>query len=188
MHDYTLVIVDVQSDFWAARHKPTLKAIKREVKLAKKRRLPIVVMEVHRADGMGKATATGRDLNSLAFLPPDPARRRPVPKRRTNAPTHPKILQELDGYDRKIVVFKGQSDGSLELIMECHRLQLERPRFRLCGVNTDVCVLKTALGLAELRPLTPLEIVQDACNTEYEQNCWDRFRVAPNIVLLPTGT
>ena len=159
MQDYTLVIVDMQPNFWAARHKHTLKAIKREVKIAKKRALPIVLLE--------------------------------FPKTRENPqylPTHPKITRKLEGYARRAVVYKSQSDGSFELLIECHRLKLERPRFRVCGVNTDVCVLKTALGLANFRPYTQIEVVQDGCNTEYDADCWERFQTAPNVVLLPTGT
>ena len=158
MHDYTLVLVDVQPSFHAARHRPTLKAIKREVKMAKKRKLPVVLLELP------------KDVDGNPHLR-----------------THSTITRLLERYKRHTIVKKQNSDGSHELLIECHRLRMERPRFRICGVNTDVCVLKTALGLAQYRPNSLIEVVQDACNSEYDADCWDRFQGASNIVLLPSG-
>ncbi|HEY9870731.1 MAG TPA: isochorismatase family protein [Candidatus Obscuribacterales bacterium] len=160
MKEYTLVVVDMQPDFPASKDPATLAAVQREVKRAMHFHCPVVLLEVP------------------YFSPLD---------EEGYKPTHRSIMQLLSGYDRYQVVQKIFSDGSLNVINTCEWKKYGTKRFRVCGVNTDLCVLETVLGLARRLPESTIKVVQDACNTSYDKNCWEQFTVHPNIVLKPTS-
>ncbi|GEM_PF-3374036 len=57
--------------------------------------------------------------------------------------------------------------GAHQVEEVCAVLGLATDRFRVCGVNTDICVFFTMLGLNRLYPEARLELVERACNTPY---------------------
>lgn len=156
MKEYTLVVVDMQPDFPASNDPKTLSAVEREVRKAIKRGFGVVVLEVP------------------YFSPLDEEGLKP---------THRSILKLLDGYSRYRVTQKRWSDGSCQVVRMCEDYKFANKRFRVCGVNTDACVLETVLGLAQRLPESKIKVIKDACNTAFNQNCWDKFLVAPNVKL-----
>jgi nicotinamidase-related amidase len=82
--------------------------------------------------------------------------------------TIPSLLNASDGYDRAYTVSKSDNDGSREILSTIKRHNLPSKNFRICGVNTDACVLGTVRGLNRLTPKgTQLIVVENACNTEF---------------------
>jgi len=159
--EYTLVVVDMQPDFAASRHPLTLNAVEREVRAARRRGCPVVVLQIP------------------YFSPRDEVGYRP---------THERIMRHLASYRRKQVVEKLQSDGSYQVIVTCARNGFTLERFRVCGVNTDICVLKSVQGLSETLPACRITVVADACNSSYEPDCLPVFRFFDNVAVeLPAG-
>lgn len=98
------------------------------------------------------------------------------------------LRELLAGYKRLKVVSKSQNDGSTEVIAACRILTgYDTPfRLRVCGVNSDACVLETVQGLSEKLPLTSIVVPQDACNclTGKENDVWvEDFPALPNVVV-----
>ena len=154
--EYTLVVVDMQPDFPASNNPATLRAVEREVRKAIKHRLPVVVLEIPYFSPL--------DEDGLK-------------------PTHRSIMRLLTGYDHYRVVQKRWSDGSSHVILTCEDSKYMKHRFRICGVNTDACVLETVLGLAKRLPKCKIRVIKNACNTVFSSDCWDKFLVAPNVKL-----
>lgn len=78
------------------------------------------------------------------------------------------LCRLTQNYDRTFTVSKGTDDGSREV----HNLILDHnlaaKRLRVCGVNTDCCVLATVRGLTARMPRSTIEVIGDACNSDYE--------------------
>ena len=160
MKKYTLVVVDMQPDFSASNDPNTRTAVEWEVRKAIKRGLPVVVLEIPYFSPI--------DEDGLE-------------------PTHRSIMNLLSGYKRYQVVQKRWSDGSSHVISSCEDHMYGQQRFRVCGVNTDECVLQTVLGLARRLPMSKIKVVKNACNAAVDRDCWDKFLVAPNVKLVSTG-
>lgn len=82
--------------------------------------------------------------------------------------THPSIVKELNGYDNVQFVVKKKEDGSLPLIkaMKIKNPKRTKMEFNVCGVNTDACVADTVLGLNMRMPLSKINVIKRACNTD----------------------
>lgn len=100
--------------------------------------------------------------------------------------THKCLLDSLVGYEHVAFATKhldriqmrrargernlphNADDGSEQIIDACleHNFSLEH--FRFCGVNTDICVLKTVRGLREKIDDCRLELAFSACASENE--------------------
>lgn len=80
--------------------------------------------------------------------------------------TYKNIRDALSDYPRKARVLKDKDDGSEEVHAVLPKLSLNR-KVRLCGVNTDACVLATAQGLKRKR--YTIEVVVPACAAEDEE-------------------
>lgn len=78
--------------------------------------------------------------------------------------THSEITDLLNGYDRTATVSKSANDGSEEVIEACLDNGFWMEDFRICGVNSDACVLETVTGLLERVSSCDITVVQDACN------------------------
>lgn len=70
----------------------------------------------------------------------------------------------VESYKHGHIISKSRSDGSAEILAACSRLQLPSAVFRICGVNSDACVLKTVQGLLSASACR-ITIPQDACNS-----------------------
>lgn len=153
---YTLVVVDMQADFAAAKDEATIVAVEKLIEQAKHDNAHVVFL----------------------WIPYySPADEKPLarPLRR--------LLDLVSGYARAKVIEKLGNDGSCLVRHYCSQQGCSNSQFVICGVNTDMCVLDTALGLARSNPAAMVTVHRDACNTTFNKDCWDRFGVEPNIVL-----
>lgn len=79
--------------------------------------------------------------------------------------TDPELLAAAPEGSRSILI-KHQDDGSREV--EDHVRVFKRPtNFRICGINTDYCVLSTVRGLTSRFPMSKIQVVADACDSDW---------------------
>lgn len=157
MNDYILVVVDMQPFF--TRNRKLIARIKQEVLTARQRNLPIVFLEIPHHE-------------------PEPEK--PYP------PTYKSILKLVEGYDRAHVVTKFGEDGSQKVLRVCRENGYPVDvRFRVCGVNTDLCVRKTVKGLLG-RSQAIIDVPRSACDTipKMRKFCWAKFPISPRVRLL----
>ena len=156
MYDYILVVVDMQPNFVV--NPRTIAAVKREVETARRKDLPIIVLEIpyHR-------------------LEPD----KPYPR------TYKSIMKLLAGYDKAHVVHKLTEGGSVKLLRKCEAMGYQTSLYRVCGVKTDLCVLQTVKGLLK-RTKASIEVVKGACDTikRYRRFCWVKYPVGKRLRLV----
>lgn len=78
--------------------------------------------------------------------------------------------QLLDVIKRATKVYKvtkWSDDGSEEIIRCLHENILPEDHIKVAGINTDCCVYLTCYGLQRKRPLSTIEIIADACQSNY---------------------
>lgn len=160
---YTLVVVDMQPFY--TTNTATINNVAREVRLARKRGNHIIFLWVP----------------YLSPMQDEPFR-----------PTYPEILKEVEGYDRDKwqQVEKFSQDGSRNVLSFCDRKGFPTKRFRVCGVNTDMCLLDTVTGL--LKSSNPavkaVAVVKNACHTTSPKTnndrAWELFPVDPRLTLI----
>jgi len=169
--NYALLIVDAQRQFEAARCPVTLRAICREVDIARRANLPIVVLEFPPDDLLHAAVELERHKGIIT----------PPPRHDVLKPTTDRrVMDALAGYDKFCVRWKHQSDGSANVIYALWDHQWPSENFRVVGVNTDKCVYKTIRNLREqFRPQARIELVLDACNTtcDFDWGIFDDLNV-----------
>lgn len=127
-----LVIVDMQPSFTAARDKKTIKNCAREI-------LNAIRLGHH-----------------IVFLEYEGER-----------PTHDALINLCvkANYCRFTRVGKYEDDGSaavFSLLKDELSYSKAKPKFTVCGVNTDACVKRTVAGLAKRAKM--VYVVRDACN------------------------
>lgn len=154
-----LVIVDMQPCFGTANDERTLSAIETEIFKAKDRRDPVIALEID------------------CFSPLQDER---------NPRTHKRLLDHLVGYPLYRMEEKRFDDGSGAVVHALDRLGYDEEDLRVlrvCGVNTDACVLATVLGLSKKLPASRILVLKDACNTYAgRKNYWPLF--SPTNVFL----
>jgi nicotinamidase-related amidase len=138
---YTLVIVDMQPGFSAANDERTINGVLDEIRSAIALGAPVVLIESDRAK-YGKTHNVL--LDALASYNPD------------LWTVETKFWRYGDDYS--------PHSGALQVDEACEVFGFTTRRFRVCGVNTDICVFFTAMQLGKRFPATSLEIVMRACN------------------------
>lgn len=138
-----LVVVDMQSRFSAANDKTTIEAVAAEIRGAIARQEPIVVLEL-----------------AIPSMSPSFCR------------THQCLLDILESRENPafwVLKLKSTVDGAREVLTACNTFGFSQEHFRLCGVNTALCVYETAMGLARRRPGAKVEVLRRAvnCSTEH---------------------
>lgn len=128
---YTLVVIDMQDQFFASRSQLVRDNCKKEIIDAKNKGNNIIFVEYQQC---------GRTINPL--------------------------LKLAKGYKKSLVILKRRPDGSHEVSEAITHHNLPR-RVRVCGVNTDACVQRTVLGLSLNYFIDEIEVVKDACNSDY---------------------
>lgn len=78
--------------------------------------------------------------------------------------THPELMENL--HKRVAVLEKSDDDGSKEVEKEIRRNKLPT-HFKVCGINTDCCVAATVRGLTARFPMSRIEVVADACDSDW---------------------
>lgn len=79
--------------------------------------------------------------------------------------TIPGLVKLTDDYNRAFIVRKDDEDGSREVHKVIKDNKLPSRRIKVCGVNTDQCVLATVCGLNSLMKQTNIEVITKACNS-----------------------
>lgn len=138
---FTLVIVDMQPGFSAANDERTIDGVLDEIRAAIACGAPVIIIDSDRK----KYGDTHKVLlDALAAYDPD---------RWT-------VETKFWRYDDQ---FSAHS-GALQVEEACEVFDYTTQRFRVCGVNTDICVFFTAMQLGKRFPASSLEIVMRACN------------------------
>jgi len=85
-------------------------------------------------------------------------------------PTIPRLTRLTDGYERGFSAIKNHNDGSrqVENLIDAHNLP--RHKIKVTGVNTDYCVRETVFGLAANMKPTRLQVIADACWSDYDHD------------------
>lgn len=82
-------------------------------------------------------------------------------------PTIPSLVKLTDDYERVFITRKNDDDGSREVRKVIQDNNLPAKRLKVCGVNTDCCVLETVSGLCN-RMKAAMEVIADACNSDFQ--------------------
>lgn len=90
---------------------------------------------------------------------------------RDSGRTHQSVLNLLRGYPRKRRLVKQADDGSREIARVLLDHAIPRDVLRVCGVNSDCCVLSTVNGLRGRLPQTQIQVVKSACARD---PAWER--------------
>jgi nicotinamidase-related amidase len=163
-NQYTLVVVDMQPFY--TTDTATISSVAREVSLARQRNNHVIFLTV-------------------PYL--SPLQDKPF------KPTYPEILDQVEGYqqDHWQESEKLFQDGSRNVLNACAWKHFPSNRFRVCGVNTDLCVLDTVKGLLAYPTVEAIEVVKDACHTTNEETdnikVWKLFPANPRLSLIESG-
>lgn len=92
---------------------------------------------------------------AVLFLSTEPWRRGDV---------RPCLTEPLAGYSpRWFTKVKAFDNGALEVRDACFDFNYPTGFFRICGVNTDLCVQSTTGGLLKLFPQAGFRVIKEAC-------------------------
>lgn len=165
--DAVLLVLDMQTGFPAACDAITIWFVKQEILRAIQLDMPIVILEY--------------DVDDLGA-------------------THKEIMDLVADYPRAIVIGRaprrrGQAEherdnGADEVVEACLGHGFLTEGFRVCGVNSDACVVRTVVGLSSLAPSCRITVVQDACNSTNGRNTHvfqDVFPRMPNVSVVEHG-
>lgn len=78
--------------------------------------------------------------------------------------TFESIASLIEGYDLADKIAKSNDDGSAEILKCCNDMGFPIASFRMCGVNSDACLLESIQGLVDKLPQCRISVPQDACN------------------------
>ena len=99
--------------------------------------------------------------------------------------THEGLFSLIRGYPHKSRVTKNEDDGSLSVVQAIRRRGFANRTLRVCGVNTDCCVYETIKGLLGRLERSRIEVVKDACDSEWIKDYdWRSFAKHPRIKLV----
>lgn len=159
--EYTLVVVDMQPLYTA--DSTTISNVTREVRLARQRQNKIIFLWIPYFSAFQAELFAG---------------------------TYPAILKAVHGYDPNnwSETAKLIQDGSREVFQTCAKKHIQSKRFRLCGVNTDMCVLDTVNGLLANPTVEAIAVVKDACRTTNSKTdntkVWQLFPLDARLTLI----
>ena len=87
------------------------------------------------------------------------------------------------GYHKASVAWKNSDDGSIEVLDKAFEDGYNTDVIRVCGVNTDYCVLDTVRGLSKFSPKSKILVRIDGCNSICD-NSFKKFKKIPNVYLV----
>lgn len=96
-------------------------------------------------------------------------------------PTNHGLLCLTEQYSRLRVCTKKQDNGSAEIIAACRKNGFSLAQLLIGGVNTDVCVKSTVLGLATALQDSIVQVVKDACNWCADTRHWSEMASHPRV-------
>ena len=97
----------------------------------------------------------------------------------------PTLMQITSGIKHHKVtpVWKNSDDGSIEILDTAFAEGYNVDVIRICGVNTDLCVLQTVLGLRKFSPESKILIRKDGCYS-YADNSFKQFKNLSQVTLI----
>jgi nicotinamidase-related amidase len=99
-------------------------------------------------------------------------------------PTVKELTNVTKHYHRVYTTYKHVDDGSEQVEQLISDWHLAAKKVRVCGVNTDCCVWATVNGLTSRLPRSTIEVVADACDSDYNHAVGlDRMSKMENVVL-----
>ncbi|HEY9785651.1 MAG TPA: hypothetical protein V6D17_09640 [Candidatus Obscuribacterales bacterium] len=102
--------------------------------------------------------------------------------------TDPRLMRLIEGYANLAVVAKSEDDGSAEIFEAIIEHGFWPENLRICGCNSDACVLRTVEGYAKRVPSSHIQVVKSACNclTGPTNDVWtEKFPSIANVEVLP---
>lgn len=99
---------------------------------------------------------------------------------------YPAFTDLVKGYRLSKPVSKHTTDGSKEVARACLKHGFSLSNLRVCGVNSDACVLETVQSLVEQHTDCHITVVQDACNclTGKSNDVWyEDFPKLPRVTV-----
>ncbi len=106
---------------------------------------------------------------------------------KNSGPTNSRLTDLLEGYDRKITVYKSAPGGGKEVEEGCHCGDFATHHFIVCGVNIHACVKDTVTDLTMLFPESQVDVVKSACNDSIPAD-WNDFPASQYVNLVPCQT
>lgn len=82
--------------------------------------------------------------------------------------TNERLLAAADGYENQHVVEKRHDDGGKEIVEYLAQYELEPEEIKVCGVNTNACVIGTVGGILRNSNFK-IKVLSDACANGYEE-------------------
>lgn len=141
MNEYTLVVVDMQSNFEAANDPTTIKNVEREVRTARQRGCAVLLLRIPYWSPM--------DEQGMPY-------------------THKSISDIVAGYDKAGTGEKLMwQDGACNVENLCAHYGFKTDKLRVVGVNTAGCVWALVNGLIERLSACEITVVKDACNSAF---------------------
>ncbi len=101
-------------------------------------------------------------------------------------PTNHGLMCLLNDYPRLVLCPKKQNDGSAEISQACMQNGFPTEHIVVCGVNADVCIKSTVLGLASRFRHSIIEVVKDACNACAATRHWLEMAETGNVQVTPS--
>ncbi len=87
--------------------------------------------------------------------------------------TYKELTRLVQGYSKKEIVHKSSDDGSVAILDKAQQKGYRMDKVRIFGVNSDMCLKETVLGIHHFSPKTKIHIVQEGCNSLYNKDlCW----------------
>ncbi|MDX1986471.1 MAG: hypothetical protein SFV17_07275 [Candidatus Obscuribacter sp.] len=93
------------------------------------------------------------------------------------------VAQLEVGSELRFAVTKNDDNGAAEILGSCRRRGISLEYVRICGVNTNACVLDTTMALARQLPRSRVELLGYACRNSFGPNDYRDF-VGRNIAVL----
>lgn len=75
------------------------------------------------------------------------------------------LKQLVTGYKRTTTTIKRDNNGSTEIHRALKRRRFNSKNIKVCGVNTDYCVLETVEGLSYLNKIPSIKVISGSCNS-----------------------
>jgi hypothetical protein len=98
--------------------------------------------------------------------------------------TRPEIRKMIQGYPYADSCYSNQDDKSQAIYTKLLRYGIQTDIFKICGVNTEACVMSTIFGLTDLYPNTHILVSFNGCNCECSNHdvCEGRYvSQLPNV-------
>lgn len=101
--------------------------------------------------------------------------------------TNPRLMKLVEKYSRVVVISKSADDGSKEIFEAIIDNGFWPENLRVCGCNSDACILETVDKYVELVPNCRIQLVKRACNclTGPTNDVWtENFPAIPNVEIV----